>query len=733
MRRVGFTLILMAICPVLFADKSGQNSVKEMIKDAKRLEKSGHLVEARKEYTQSQAIFATKEAEKGLDRVSSKLRDRVREDLAQAGRLYAAGQFREAAATLEEALALETSTAIIQRNLALCSFRQGDSARAVELLGQAIAGTPEPKAREKLLELQGVMITGETVPSLSKDTEQRLADFNLATFRLGAEATLDDPDPTLDPSQPGDPSDPPPEPTARAARMRPCLALESLKSDLAGRASGVFDLANCAETNSRTEEAAKLLDRYLELAPKALDNDEVQSRRGEIQALMSIKGPNGIEVRKLFASASRAIQERKYDHALADFLKANALVQDFALTQWKLGLLYEAMGNVSEARRYFTAYEGANHDPNDRHPVDLHLTSLESRRAKYDTEVASAALVLEDLLARGLNLDFNEDKHFRPLRAETQTKKGKKQSKINKEVGGFAVPFGYAQQQLALAAEHLQLALSLFPLGAEANELMALIYLQANDGQSAMRCFDVVASQGLPVAFYAECRGHKLDHAAKCELSLRGLRLIFLSSYDKRGRPTAPAYPAGKDGFGDLIAAPGDSRDSQFESFTLTAADISHVETKNGLVRVKFGGRGEQEITLSPIFLPSYTPIEGPPARRFANTYTRLFMRYPGLEDSKLGAEGSTGMEKVRLGFKITQTAFNMATVAALGPGGAIMAFQEAQNAISLARVLNQTLNSPRVGFAGWERLLSEQQDLLVGVPFKMIPTGPPDLSFDLR
>ena len=730
MRRVGLVLVFMAFCPVLFADKSVQNSVKEMIKDAKRLEKSGHLVEARKEYTQSQAIFATKEAEKGLDRVNSKLRDRVREDLAQAGKLYAAGQFHEAAATLEGDLALETSTATIQRDLALCSYRQGDSARAVELLGQAISATPEPKAREKLLELQGAMITGETVPSLSKDKEQRLADFNLATFKLGAEATLDDPDPSLDPPQPGDPSDPPTELATRAARTRPCLALESLKSDLAGAASGVFDLANCAETNSRTEEAAKLLDRYLELAPKALDHDEVQARRGEMQALVTLEGPNGIEARKLFASASRAIQERKYDHALADFMKANTLVPDFALTQWKLGLLYEAMGNVNEARKYFTAYQAASHDPGDRHPVDLHLTSLDSRRAKYDTEVSTATAVLEDLLRRGLNLDFNEDKHFRPLRAEAQKKKGKNQSKINKEVGGFAVPFGYAQQQLALAADHLQLALSIFPLGAEANELMALVYLQANDGQSAMRCFDVVASQGLPVAFYAECRGHKLDHAAKCELSSSGARLIFLSSYDKRGRPAAPACPAGKDGFGDLIVAPGDKRDGQFDSFTMTAADIAHVETKNGLVRVKFGARGEQEITLSPIFLPSYTPIEGPPARRFANTYTRLFMRYPGLEDSKLGAEGLTGMEKVKLGFKITQTAFNMASIAALGPGGAMMAFQEAQNAVSLARVLNQTLGSLRVGFAGWERLVSEQQNLLVGVPFKMIPTGPPDLSF---
>ena len=262
---------------------------------------------------------------------------------------------------------------------------------------------------------------------------------------------------------------------------------------------------------------------------------------------------------------------------------------------------------------------------------------------------------------------------------------------------------------------------------------MALVYLQANDGQSAMRCFDVVASQGLPVAFYAECRGHKLDHAAKCELSSSGARLIFLSSYDKRGRPTAPAYPAGKDGFGDLIVAPADKRVGQFDSLTMTTANIAHVETKNGLVRVKFGEQAQEEITLAPIFLPSYTPIEGPPARRFANTYTRLFMCYPGLEDSKLGAGGLTGMEKVRLGFRITQTAINMASAAAIGPGGAMVAIMETQNAISLARDLNQTMSSHRVGFAGWERLVSEQQNLLVGVPFKMILTGPPDLSFALR
>lgn len=66
-----------------------------------------------------------------------------------------------------------------------------------------------------------------------------------------------------------------------------------------------------------------------------------------------------------------------------------------------------------------------------------------------------------------------------------------------------------------------------------------------------------------------------------------------------------------------------------------------------GLVRLKLA---QQEVTLAPIYLPSFTPVEGPPARRFANNYTRLFVRYPGLEDSKLGTKGMSGGEKFKMG-----------------------------------------------------------------------------------
>ena len=84
------------------------------------------------------------------------------------------------------------------------------------------------------------------------------------------------------------------------------------------------------------------------------------------------------------------------------------------------------------------------------------------------------------------------------------------------------------------------------------------------------------------------------------------------------------------------------------------------METDKGVLKLKLA---QQDITLSPIYLPSFTPVEGPQARRFANNYTRLFVRYPGLEDSKLGTEGMSGGEKFMMGYKIATASADMAHV----------------------------------------------------------------------
>jgi len=309
------------------------------------------------------------------------------------------------------------------------------------------------------------------------------------------------------------------------------------------------------------------------------------------------------------------------------------------------------------------------------------------------------------------------------MRVRRARVKKKEEAKARNRVGGFAIPFAYAQQQLGRASEHLHIALALFPLGAEANELMGLIFLQANDGRSAIKSFDVVASQGLPVSFYAEMRGHKQDQAVKCELHRDGLRLISLSLYDKKGNPTPPSKAAGEDGLGDLVVEPAADRQQGFDSLDLTLVDIKKVETDKGVLKLKLA---QQEITLSPIYLPSFTPIEGPPARRFANNYTRLFVRYPGLEDSKLGTEGMTGGEKFKMGYNIANSSIDIA-MSGFTP---ISAISSVQDAIDITRTIHSAMASLSVSFATWERSVDDQQQLLAGKEFKTIPTQPANLAF---
>jgi hypothetical protein len=98
-----------------------------------------------------------------------------------------------------------------------------------------------------------------------------------------------------------------------------------------------------------------------------------------------------------------------------------------------------------------------------------------------------------------MNLSFNGSESRSALRVKrARVKKKGDEGKARSRIGGFAIPFAYAQQQLSRASDHLQIALALFPLGAEANELMGLVFLQANDGHAATKSFDVLASQSLP-------------------------------------------------------------------------------------------------------------------------------------------------------------------------------------------------------------------------------------------
>lgn len=716
--------------------KQREVQAKFIIAEAKSLEKAGRLADARAKYAESQALIEMKEAAKAIKRLDDEMHKRTKNALNQARKLYEGHKYKEAVSTLEESAKLAGSSSVLSSDFALCYYRLGDRSKALEYLDRAVTETPDPKQKLKLQELMTFIITGENSGASSENQRKQISEFDRLTQEIGVEASLEEGESADNESSFSD--TPVPQLVSETSfvatttasrsshsvpsrRSSVCSALEHIEGNGPASSSAVYDRANCAEIHGRPGDAIKLFQKYIDLAPASLDADIVRAHLVELQSLQALPGQKGVEIRSLYAAAYAHLAERKYDRVLAAFSKANDLAPDFPLTSWKLGLMQEALGNIEHARSSFTHYHDSISDNTAKEEVNLHLTTLDAKRSKYDDEVSEAEDILSDLFNRGMNLSFNMEAGRSPVRVRRAEIKNKKEQKDWKRVGGFAVLYPYAQQQLARAAEHLEVALALFPLGAKANELMGLVFLQANDGRSAAKNFDAVASQSLPVSFYAEMRGHKLDHAVKCELSHDRVRLIFLSSYDKRGTPTAPDKPAGDDGLGDLTLLPADKHQG-FDSIELSLGDIRKVETNRGLLTIKLT---KQEFTLAPIYLPSFTPVEGPQARRFANNYTRLFIRYPGLEDSKLGAEGMTGGEKFKMGMNIATNGLNIATN--LNPIGSI---QAAQSAISIARTIHSAMSSLKMSFAAWERTVDDQQQLLSGPSFKAIPSEAINLGF---
>jgi tetratricopeptide (TPR) repeat protein len=738
-------LLLFLLCSAAAADnlektqkKKLEAQVRTMTAEAERLAKAGQLAEARVKYAESQALIEMKEVTEALKRLDDEIRKRAKDTLSESRKLYDLHKFKEAATALDNGMKLGAYQSVLSYNLALCYYQLGERDKAFEYLRKANAGTVDPKQKQKLLQLLTFFTTGESGLSVNDSDKDRINRVNRLSESIGVEASLDDEGGDGESfSEAGTPSA---QLVTQASlktnapagmhssinashRSSLCNALGELKGTLASSPSATFNLANCAESNGRAAEAVRLLEKYLEMAPTALDAAEARARIADLNSLLSLPGQNGIEIRRLYGSVYGSLAERKYDRTLADLNRAGDLAPEFALTKWKLALLYEAMGDIDRARENFVRYQQLTSEQSAKDEANLHLTTLDAKRSKYDEEVDEAEDIVADLFNRAMNLTFNGSEKRSALRARRARVKKKEESKARGRVGGFAIPFAYAQQQLSRASEHLQIALALFPLGAEANELMGLVFLQANDGHSATKSFDVVASQGLPVSFYAEMRGHKQDHAVKCELNRDRLRLIFLSSYDKKGNPAPPSKPAGEDGLGDMVVEPSAPRQQAFESLDLTLSDIKKVETDKGLLKLKLT---QQEIYLSPIYLPSFTPIEGPQARRFANNYTRLFVRYPGLEDSKLGTEGMSGGEKFKMGYDIANASVDIA-MSGFSP---ISAIGSVQDAITITRTIRAAMVSLSVSFATWEKSVDDQQQLLAGKSFKSIPTQPANLGF---
>ena len=109
----------------------------------------------------------------------------------------------------------------------------------------------------------------------------------------------------------------------------------------------------------------------------------------------------------------------------------------------------------------------------------------------------------------------------------------------------------------------------------------------------------------------------------------------------------------------------------------------------------------------------AFTPIEGPPARRFANNYTRLFVRYPGLEDSKLGRRRHDWRREIGDGRQPRQRQPGYGYGAASPPSAQSPACRTQSPS---TRTIHSAYGlRSNVSFATWEKSVDDQQQLLAG------------------
>jgi len=98
---------------------------KAIIAEAKTLEKSGQLVEARVKYAESQAMLETRDAVDAIKHLDDEIHKRAKDVLNESRKLYEAHKYKEAAVALEQGAKMGTSQGVLSFNLALSYFQLG--------------------------------------------------------------------------------------------------------------------------------------------------------------------------------------------------------------------------------------------------------------------------------------------------------------------------------------------------------------------------------------------------------------------------------------------------------------------------------------------------------------------------------------------------------------------------------------------------------------------------------
>ena len=339
---------------------------------------------------------------------------------------------------------------------------------------------------------------------------------------------------------------------------------------------------------------------------------------------------------------------------------------------------------MTKTREHIGRYQQLEKDPALDAAATAHLANLDRRRAVYDANISDAQDILTSLLLSSLGIGNEGTKHKGKLTHRQRRYASSRYKQESRATEKLSPP--YAERELDRARQDLDAAAGLFPLGAEANEMLALICLQGNNWPEAYRSYDAVASQGFPVSFYAQeptGTDNKQVRAVKVEVGTKTIRIITLAVYNPDKKISeAPDQSAGDDDLGNLVISASIPPDSDAQAVIIKPEDLKGIETQNNFVVLKLE---KEKIYLAPLNMLSTVPFEGGASRTYGNEYTRMFIRYLGFEDAKLGKEGMTTGEKFKLGFEIARIGMSAAMMGITAP----VAYGSAVRMVQLIHALN--------------------------------------------
>jgi len=701
--------------------KQLETEAKQVVADAMVLEQKGSLSQARDRYVDAEGILSTGEALSAIQRINEKQKTQVEFLIVDAHRLYDEKKFLETLQPLRNGLDIQPANPVLHYDAALSYLRLNEREDAALHLNSAIGTLSNEKELADLFEQLSSVVMGTTVAETTPEAKTAFSTFNKSVLQQDRDSG-----------------------PAQTSDMNLCQQIRNLAITSASNPAVVFNSAKCAFEEARAEDAAHQLTAYQQLAPQALDKGEVELEQQNLQWLAGLPGVPGQIVRRRFAAAARHLDYRRYGRVADEYEHAAQVFPDDPHPQWQLSLLYEAFGNVEKSREHLMRFQQLETEAQRNAEASIHLFTLEKRRAVYDADVSEAEDILSALLLSAMGLDTGGAKHKSKLTYRQWRWASHRYKEAKRASQKLSQP--YVERELDRARQDLESALELFPLGAEANELLALIYLQGNSWPEAYRCYDAVASQSFPVSFYAQVnseRDTKMVRATKVEIGADAIRLVYLASYDpKKQVSLPPSKPAGEDDLGNLVVSATQPTDPNADAFTLRLVDLKGVATDKNFVVLRLQN---DKIYIAPLNMLSDTPFEGRASRTFGNEYTRLFSRYLGYEEAKLGKEGMTTGEKFKLGFEVARIGVSVGMMAATGPvayGSAVRmaelvhalrvyhSVMQGIRAVDASEAATRLADDLQMDAATLERTVRAEHLAIAGLQFKIIPAEQPPPKF---